>query len=615
MLNEKTIVEKLSEYNKAYRDGNPIVSDKEYDELLDKLPEEHWYRNKVEPEEEIGETFKHPIPMLSTQKAKTDEEVLKWINKIENCADQYMMTVDASKVDIRVTAKLDGMAARFYETGELVTRGNGVKGNIVTSAFSKGVINTTDSYGDGELVMEKAFFDEHIKPTGDFAHPRNVVVGIVMSDTVNPKIQKALDHNVVHFAHYDRIYSVTTTLEEFKNKYRAIESNVRNNTPYPIDGVVIEVLNGPIKELMGSNDHHHNWMIALKPKDEEAVAKINYINWQTGRTGKVTPVLNVEATELDGSIVRRVTAHNAKTVIDNKLCTGTKIGIIRSGGVIPKLESVYENTIEGKMYDFSPSFCPSCGSVLDWTKTHTDLICKNTAFCSAQVETKLLHFFNTIENIDGFGPATIEILVKNGYTDLTDIYNMSAFDFSDCGLGELTALNLESELQRSMKTRIEDWRFLASFGIKNLGKGNCKKLLKEFTIENVFSLDYIDLESIDGFGEIMSENILSDFNKAERDFDNLFPMFNIERTILRSDEKEIKSPISGKVVVFTGSMSYSRKVMQKEAEMLGAVIGSGVSSKTDILITGEKVGQSKITKAEKFGTKVLTEKEYNDLIG
>jgi len=450
-MNEKTLIEKLSNANKCYRDGNPIMSDEDYDKLSEQLPEDHWYRNIVESETINSDTFVHPIPMLSTQKAKTDEEINKWIAKVK----RYYNGI----INIRITAKLDGMAAKFYKTGELVTRGNGNKGNIVTSAFSKGVINTTDEFGLGELVMEKQYFEDNLKD--DFSHPRSVVVGIVMSDTVNPKVQKALDSNAVHFAHYDSIFSITTSISDFSRNYRKIEEQVRNNTPYPIDGVIIEVIDPDIKRLMGSTEHHNNWQIALKPKDEEAITKVLSISAQTGRTGKVTPVLNVEATELDGSIIRRVTAHNFKNIIDKKIGINSKIGIVRSGGVIPKIETVIKES--GNVV--IPRICNSCGEAIHWNKNQTDLMCSNI-FCPAKIETKLIHFFNTIENVDGFGPSTIEKIVSNGYEKISEVYDLSEEDYIFFGFGEKTAYNLITEINRSMNTEIEDWRFLAAFGVR-----------------------------------------------------------------------------------------------------------------------------------------------------
>lgn len=594
------LVKQLESANKDYRSGNPSMSDYAYDHLLENLPEDHWYRSVVEAEDLKEETFIHPIPMLSTQKAKTDKEINKWLDKVQAYYN--------GNINIKVTAKLDGMAARYYKTGQLVTRGNGNKGNVVTSAFRKGVINISDTYGVGELVMTKEYFEYHLKD--DFAHPRNAVVGIVMSDNVNPKLQHALDSNAVHFADYQHIYSITTTMKQFREKYRTIENNIRDNTPYPIDGVVIEVVDKDIKRIMGSTDHHNNWQIALKPKDEEAITTVRHISWQTGRTGKVTPVLNVQATELDGSVVRRVTAHNARMLLDKGVDAGADIGIIRSGGVIPKLESVK------KEVDFvvTPNTCPSCDGELVWSSTMTDLLCMSGSMCPAQVETKLIHFFHTIEAVDGFGPSTIEKIVGYGYESINDIYNLMEQDFVYMGFGEKTAANLTDELDRSTTTEIEDWRFLAAFGVHCLGKGNSKKLLKEFDIQDIFSLTEEDIMTVEGFGEISSRSIVSDFAEIEEEFFNLFNEFTLKRTILAVNETQIESPVSGKVIVFTGAMTSNRKEMQAGAEKLGAIIGSGVSSKTDILVTGAKVGQAKITKAESFGTKVITESEYYELL-
>lgn len=326
-MEESILVELLENANKRYREGNPIMKDSDYDNYLEQLPNDHWYRNTIESEILSQTTYKHKDKMLSTDKCKTNDDVLKWISKVEKVS---------SNVNVRTSAKLDGLAGKYYETGELVTRGNGEKGNIVTSAFRKGVINISDSYGIGEIVVIKKYFDENLK--GDFSHPRNLAVGITMSDNVTEKAQKALDNHAVHFAVYKDIYSITVTLEEFKKSYRSIEENVRTNTIYPIDGVVIEVVEPEIKEIMGDTSTYHRWMIALKPKDESSVSKVIDIKWNTGRTGRVTPVIIVEPVEIDGAIINRCTGHNAKKIIDMKIEIGCNIYIIRSGGVIPYCE-------------------------------------------------------------------------------------------------------------------------------------------------------------------------------------------------------------------------------------------------------------------------------------
>ena len=257
-----------------------------------------------------------------------------------------------------------------------------------------------------------------------------------------------------------------------------------------------------------------------------------------------------------------------------------------------------------------PTNCPSCNETLLWNKNETDLICDNN-LCDAQLERNLSHFFSTIENIDGFGPATIKILVDNGIEKVSDIYALETYDFSYFGFGLKTSTNLKSELFRSMDDEIEDWRFLAAFGCRTLGKGNSKKLLKEYDLLDIFNLDEDDIMNIEGFGQISSENIIEDLIKISDEFNELYELFNIKFT---EPVENIYGIISGKTIVFTGKMDSNRKFMQEQAEKLGAIIGSGVSSKTDILVTGANVGASKISKAEKFGTKVISEDEYYELI-
>ncbi len=604
-MNESQIVERLEELNNKYRSGNPELNDSEYDSLLKMLPDDHCYKQKIEEEKLGKDLFTHKVKMLSTQKAKTNEEVMKWINKVyKSC---YESKIDTREIYIRVTAKLDGMAAKLYDDGALVTRGNGIKGNVVTSAFEKGVVNVRNSKGVGELVIEKDYFDKFLSNSvvdNGFSHPRNAVVGVVMCDEVNENIKCALEDRAIHFATYNDIHNITCHITEFTENYRSIEEEVRNNTPYPIDGVVIEVIHEELKEFMGSTEHHYNWMIALKPKDEVFSTRVEKIIWQTGRTGKVTPVLKVEPTEIDGAIISNVTGHNYSVIIDNEIGTGSIIAISRSGGVIPK----FEKTLISSKNTEIPRYCSSCNN--DLKAIGADLYCNND-WCDAKIEATLLHFFNTIENIDGFGPAVIHELVINGYTSLKDIYKISKHEFESIGFGEKTSENLFNELVRSMTTEIEDWRFLAAFGISGLGKGTSKKILSEYNINDIFNLSFYSLLEIEGIGTITSEKIIDGLFDKETEILSLLDFFNLKNT---KSDKKVESNITGKIIVFTGKMSSNRKEMEKEAETLGAKVGSGVTSKTDILVVGENVGKNKISKAEKFGTMILSEQEYNKFI-
>ena len=178
-------------------------------------------------------------------------------------------------------------------------------------------------------------------------------------------------------------------------KVSEITQNLASKVDYPLDGMVAEVTNAKVKSYMGATNHHHRWQTAIKSEGEIKETKVLDIGWQTGRTGKITPVLRLETIEVDGANISNVTAHHAGNVRDLKLGKGAKVKIIRSGGVIPKLKSV---TKTAKVS--IPDACLVCGGEVEWRKDN--IYCTNTDSCPAQAQTGLFYFFKTIETTKGF---------------------------------------------------------------------------------------------------------------------------------------------------------------------------------------------------------------------
>jgi len=257
-----------------------------------------------------------------------------------------------------------------------------------------------------------------------------------------------------------------------------------------------------------------------------------------------------------------------------------------------------------------PTNCHDCGSELKWSKSGVDLYCYNKN-CSAQVMRKLLHFFQTLNNLDGFGPKTIERLIEYGYDTIPKIYSMKYEHFQDAGYQHQTIMNLGTELEESKERPIEPYRFIAALGINHLGIGSSKKVLNAYEFHDILKLDYNHFISIDGFGDITSREIPEEINER---YEELNDIFELSFTV-REDKIEVKeSIITGKRICFTGKSIVPRKEMQEQAESLGAISVGSVNSKTDILVCGGKVGKNKTDAAKKFGTIVYSEQEYYDLL-
>lgn len=599
------LVERLTEYNDAYRRGAPMVSDGQYDLLLARLREidpDHPFLHRVEPESFSGKReIRHPIPMLSTDKAYTPEELERFVARVEREAAEIGVT----SVRYRVTPKLDGLAGRDDGT-HFVTRGNGESGYEVSSAFAKGMIPLGGrGRGVGEMVILMSYFQEHLADA--FEHPRNLVVGIVSSDTVNELARKALDDEAVHFVPYCELPSRVLDGRELLAGMDAVTEELSSQVDYPLDGMVVEVVDEDVRRTMGATSHHYRWQIAVKRKGETALTVVNDVVWQVGRTGKVTPVLVVEPVNVSGATIRRVTAHNAGLLEKKGLGPGAEIEIIRSGEVIPKVEAVLVPALVTL-----PEACPSCGTILE--RESDFLLCRNER-CPDQVVQTIEHWFKILGNADWFGRKTVEKLVRSGYDSLEKVYDLGEEDFRAMGFGPVQSGNLAEAVFLSRTREVEDWRFLAALGIEDLGKGDSRKLLEAYRLQDLLSVTREQIEAIHGFGAITARSIAEGLTRMAPTLSHLLDLgFRIMPTGA-AREKVADSPLAGKHVVFTGKMRGSREEMQEQARAQGALVQSAVNAKTDMLVCGENVGASKLAKARQFGTAIVQEDEYLRLIG
>jgi len=597
------IVKELGTYNAAYRRGEPLVNDHEYDALVERLRDlapDHAFLKKVEPESFEGkQEIRHPVPMLSTEKAYTVEELERFVNRVAKEA----LKIGTETVLFRVMPKLDGLAGR--DDGRIfASRGNGETGYEISSAFAKGVVPVGGrGLGLGEIVVRQSYFEKNL--SADFEHPRNMVVGIVSSDTVNQIAAKALQDKAVHFVPYTELPFWEGTASEMIDTIEAIVTDLADRTDYPMDGTVAEVVNDELKREMGATTHHYRWQIAIKSKGETAATVVEAVTWQVGRTGNVTPVMEVRPVSLSGATIRRVTAHHAGLIRSQGIGAGAEIEIIRSGEVIPKLEKVLRSSDRVLI----PDVCPVCSTRLAWQNDF--LRCENRA-CRAQIEQRISHWFKTLGNADWFGIKSIARMVENGYDSLEKIYAMQEQDFIAIGFGPVQSKNLAQAITQSMTKPVEEWRFLAAFGISNLGKGDSRKLLSHRAFSDVMTARAEDLERINGFGEVTGKAIEKGVADIRETIVHMLSLgFNLVSVPIGKDLPEVESVIAGKGVVFTGKMVRgSREAMQNEARELGARVQTAVSGKTDFLVCGEKTGAAKIGKAEKLGVTILTEDEY-----
>ncbi|WP_339890459.1 BRCT domain-containing protein [uncultured Alteromonas sp.] len=611
-LSKEKLLLVLDVANASYRAGFPIVTDKEYDhvlleELRTRYPQ-HSYMFKVEEEPlKESKTVTLPQRMLSTDKAYSKEEIEKWTDRLIKAANE--IGENTENIEIRVTPKLDGYAA-FDDGKTLYTRGDGYKGQDITRAFERGLKvakGGVRGLGPGEIVIKKSYFDEVLSE--HFENSRNIQAAIIAEKKVDENVKLAIDEGACVFYPFSTLEDWVGSIDTLINEFDDILERMWNAVDFDIDGLILETNNSAIKEHMGSTRKFHRWQIAFKVNDESAEVEVLRVIPQTSRTGRVSPVAELVPTKLSGATLSRATVHHYNMVKTNGVGPGAIIKLVRSGLVIPKIEMVIKPT-EPEL----PESCPSCNAHLIWEGEH--LICPNKSDCPAQTENTLIHFFKTLGNIDGFGPKVIEKITSYGIKHIHEIYQIPKHQFVGFGFGDKTSQNLLDQLQASREIEIEDWRFLAAFGVSRLAGGNCEKLLQHHSIVELFEVSVEEMVKIDGFAQLSAEAIVEGLANVREEFFKVYNLgFNLSVTPKESYRESSGSSIAGKVVVFTGSMQQgSRGDMEKQAKALGAKVAKSVTGNTTYLVTGEKVGETKINAARDKGVEVLTEEEYLELI-
>lgn len=608
-IDNDRLVEFVELANLLYRAGEQLISDEQYDfifleELRRRIPE-HPFLHTVEPEPPLEtKTVALPVRMLSTEKAYEFAAIERWAKRIAKAAEDC--GVDFSSLVFRAMPKLDGFAA--YDDGQMLyTRGDGRRGTDISRVFDRGLQVAGDGkrgLGAGEIVVSRKYFREHLADL--FDNSRNFQASLIKEKELQAPAAAAISSKNAVFYPFSLLPSWQGSWQDLSTGFDSIIDELWQKTDYDVDGIVVEVTDEKIKEYMGATRHHHRWQIAYKRNTETAEVEVLRVVAQTSRSGRVNPVVEVEPTRLSGALIRRATAHHYNMVRQNGVGPGAIIRLSRSGEVIPKIEEVLV-PVEPQL----PKTCPSCGSGLIWENDY--LLCINNMNCPAQITRSVEHFFKVLGNNDGFGPSSIQKIYAGGITTIPGIYRLGEEDFVNLGFGPKQAENMVGQLQRSLVEPIEDWRFLAAFGIYRMGMGNCEKLLGVYSLEQVFSLNREEIVAIKGFSDKIADAMLSGLAASAKLFWEMYGMgFNLVRTPAVADEEAAgDGPLAGKLIVFTGAMQQgSREEMKKQAKLLGARVGDSITGKTDMLVCGEKVGPAKLKKAQALGVRLLSEADY-----
>lgn len=605
----QVLVTTLNQWNQAYRVGKPIVSDAEFDiteeELRSLAPDHVYFQSTAESGNEKGKPFNHVIPMLSTQKAYLVEEVEAFIVKVK----RHQKLTGTTTATIRATPKLDGNAA-FYrpQPRVLATRGENGVGTDISWLIDSGlkIVGDINRQGVGEIVISKRYFKEHLSTV--FKHPRNVVAGIINSESLSEHAKQALDDGAVELVLYNDIPTASELSVDIFAQCHEIVEESQLESPYPLDGVVYEVVEPQIRESMGSGHHHHHFQIAKKRRGETRTTKVLDVEYNTGRTGVISATLILDPVELSGATISRATTSNYRNYINKGWGIGAEVFITRSGEVVP----FCSGTVSPAEVEIIKE-CPCCKEELTWSESMIDLYCNNE-FCRSRLAAQIEYHFKMI-GVKGIGEATANALVDGGVVSIECVYNLNLAQWVEHGVASGIAANIMNEVERVQTTPLHDYLYLASFGISDLGRRSSTRLLSEFDLSLIPYIQSQQIESLNGFGSKTANSIRTALVKLEPQITRLKERFHITSTKDRLEQEEkqqaaISHPLKGKVIVFTGKCQRSRSEMEQDAKSKGAIPESRVKKGCNLLVCGLNVGQTKINSASDKGVKVITEEEY-----
>ncbi len=645
----KELTQKINKANYEYYVlDEPTLSDKEWDKLYYRLLDIEKETGVIldgSPSQKVGgeplSKFKkvtHDFKLYSLSKAQTMGEIEEW-----NTRNQNIFKFDE---EYSIEYKFDGLSlAITYENGKLkqaATRGNGEIGEDVTEQVKtiRTVPLEIDYKGlvvvQGEGIIKLSELEKYNSTTDDkLKNARNAVAGAIRN--LDPKVtaKRRLDffaYNInyspdLKFESQVKIYeflkaqgfmvgnffNLSKSVADIEKYIDEVDKN-RNKLDFLIDGLVIKINQNKIREKLGFTEKTPRWAVAFKFEAEETATELNSITWQVGRTGKITPVAELEPTELCGVTIKRATLNNYNDILRKKVKIGDRVFIRRSNDVIPEILSVAETFEDSKVIE-KPTNCPCCDSLL--IDTETELYCPNHSGCRQQVVLKLVQFSSrNAMNIDGLSIKTIEQLYdKFNVSTFSDLYKLDAEKLSKLeGFKDKKITNTLDSLEKSKNVKLSN--FIFALGIGNIGVKTAKQLAKHYkSLQKLRNASIEELITLDDIAEITATEIYEyfadEFNKKELD-DLISNFINIE-TETNSAVQE--GYFSGKTVVLTGTLqSMGRSEAEAIIESQGGKTSSSVTSKTSIVIVGENAG-SKLEKAKNFGTQIMTEAEFLKIIG
>lgn len=655
----RELIEKYSYY--YYTLNESLISDVEFDKLLKELEDlekvNPQYSMFDSPTMQVGSSLKntkfskvtHKEKMLSLSNSYNIGEIEDFIKRVDKLLE------NRKKPSYVLEVKLDGLSISVtYKDGKLVqgvTRGDGVIGEDVTEnilqiqSIPKFLKEKIDIEVRGEIVLPISKFqkiNEKRLANGEeiFANPRNAASGTLRQ--LDPEIvkERGLDcyfYFVVggekygiktHREAFDFIEKIglkTTGIDEVLTSVEEIDKRIeywkdaREKLDYETDGMVLKVNEIEYWEVLGNTTKSPRWAIAYKFPAKQVSTKLLGITWQVGRTGKVTPVAELEEVEVSGSRVKRASLHNFDEIVRKDIKIGDKVFIEKAAEIIPQVvKSIKELRTGEEQEVLAPTTCPICGTPLEKEEGLVDLKCPNPS-CPAKVQGKFEYFVSRDGmNIIGLGQKIVERFLELGYlNDVTDIYRLSEHREEMEGLEKMGKKSVENLLNSIEESKQREYsKVLYSLGIPEVGKFMANLLADESgSIDRLMEMTKDELLMINGVGEKVADSIINFFASEE----NLEIIEKLKGFGLNfSGEKQSKvekNVFEGKTFLVTGKLTkFTREGIKEEIEKFGGKNLSAVSKNLDYLIVGEKAG-SKLKKAQEIGTiKIITEDEFFNIV-
>lgn len=659
----KELMALLVKASAAYYAGRPFISDEEYDARRRQL------KKMVEDGEAderaalvLAQVGSHPpagsrkverdVPMLSLDNCFTREEFDAFHSRmVAACGD----------VEYSLEPKFDGLSLELvYRRGVLVeasTRGDGRVGEDVTAtAMAVPTIPRVlpDLAHDelrvrGEAILTRSSFkslNDRTKSEGGepYANARNAAAGIVRSKSASWKTrqltfvaydavpqdvwatQRELFEDVAEGGFVVPRFVVARTADDVEAVYEraaAVHALRKRGAvvggSYELDGMVVKLNSVAARRSLEEEGRRApKWAIAWKFESQKAVTTIRSVTDQVGRTGRITPVAELEPVEVCGVTVTRATLHNYDLVAKHDYRAGDSVLVERAGDVIPE---VVENLTVKRGVDRPgrhvrvnpPGLCPRCGSVVKRDGKYAR--CSAGEDCAEQLVRRLVHWCSReVADVDGFGARLAERLVESGAVrSLADLYSLDEAALAELpGVGERTARKVVSQLAASADMPL--WKFVFGLGLDGVGKSTAKALAAEFgdAVSLVCGVSIHAVAALPRVGEKTAAKVVEAVEDAAGTVRALLDA-GVRPSAPASDaEKRTEGPLSGELVVFTGALPVPRREAQERAEMAGATVVGSVTRRTTVVVVGENPG-SKLRKARELGVREMDYAEFDGL--